>query len=66
MTYGEWELSSTLHKLLLALAESGVESASRDEVEERKLSEVITIARRIAERYRLYCPGNTCYLRNNT
>jgi hypothetical protein len=66
MTYGEWELSSTLHNLLLALAESGIESASRDEVEERKLCEVITIARRIAERYRFPCPGNTCYLRNNT
>lgn len=64
MTYGEWELSSTMHKLLLALSESGVESASRDEVEERQLSEAITIARRIAERYRFPCPGNTCFLRN--
>lgn len=64
MTYGEWELSSTLHKLLLALAESGVESAVHDEVEERKLSERITIARRISERYGFSCPGYSCFLRN--
>lgn len=64
MTYGEYELSATLHKLLLALAESGVESAVHDEVEERKLSERITISRRIAERYSFSCSGNSCFLRN--
>jgi len=64
MTYGEWELSLTLHKLLSTLSESGVESAVHDEVEELRLCEVIKSSRRIVERYPFPCPVNSCYLRN--
>lgn len=57
MTYGEWELSVTLHKLLLALSRSGVEISAKEDPESSDLHRTIDEARRVVARWRLPCPG---------
>jgi hypothetical protein len=60
MTYGEWELSATLHRLLVALSDAGVQDSLEDDVEPSNLLELkkaFKVARRIVDRYQLPQPG---------